>query len=299
MKRILKFLMISISIIFLPSCQNYSDGRILKKFISRFNAEEYSCAAAYVYPGDRMNVAFFAKEVKELAPNVFLKLQDYHTEGDGDNRYIKADIKWENATPALQNYFQEIGYPISSDGCQTVNLKIRETPDGEVLSFVWGIPDVLSDNLWIASIEKKDGNPIEKISIHEKPNFKSKSVGTFDHDMIVGQENDEGWMPVYQVERDGTIQTHYINKTPSMKLDRTAYFTLGIFDSMSVIVALIIIIVIIVPLFYLSSFIGSIFNGLPVAGPVIIIALILGIIYIIYQLLEKILFELFIINLPY
>lgn len=299
MNKIFKLVLGILLIFCLQSCQSYSDGRILKKFISRFNAGEYSCAAAYVYPGDRMNVAFFAKEVKELAPNAFLKLQDYHTEGDGDNRYIKADLKWENVTPDLRNYFQEIGCPVTSEGCQTVNLKIRETPDGEVISFIWGIPNVLSDNLWIASVKEKDGKPIEKVLIYGEPKTKSKSVGVLDHDIIVGQEDDNGWLPVYQVEKNGSIQTRYIHNSENIELDRTAYFTLGIFDSMSVIVALIIIIVIIVPLFYLHSFIEGIFSGLPVVGPIVIIALILGIIYIIYQLLEKILFEIFIINLPY
>lgn len=299
MKLLVKFFSVIFLLIFMISCQSYSDGRMLKKFISRFNAGEYSCSAAYVYPGDRMHIAFFAKEVKTLAPNAFIKLIDYKTEGKGDDRKIIATIKWDNTTPALLKYFNSVGHPLDSNGNQVVELKIRDTNDGETLSFVWGIPDVLSDNLWIASVEKKDDKPIKITNIYTEPSTKSKNLGEMDHDLIVGEENESGWMPVYQVNRDGEITKAYIQNSEGIKLDRTAYFTLGIFDSIGVILALVIIIVIIVPLFYLRSVIEGIFLRLPIAGPIIIIGLIFLILYVIYQLVEKILFELFIINLPY
>ena len=74
---------------------------------------------------------------------------------------------------------------------------------------------------------------------------------------------------------------------------------MGIFDSMGLILALIIIIVIAVPVYFLGSIAQSILSLNPLLGVVICIGLILGVLYVIYQLLEKILFELFIINLPY
>lgn len=297
MKFLLKFVLGICLIMVFQSCQSYSDGRMLKKFISRFNAEEYSCAAAYVYPGDRMNLAFFAKEAKTLAPSAIIKLQDYDTEGKGDERYITATLKWLNVTPALKSYFNSIGTPLDDKDCQTVKLKVRETNDGETLSFVWGVPGVLSDNLWIASVEKEDGKPIKDVDIYSQPSLESKKLGKVDHDLIAGQTDNEGWRPVYQVTQDGEVTISYI-QTDDVELDRTAYFTLGIFDSMSVIVALIIVIVIIVPLFMFHSVIESLFT-LPKVGPIVCIALILGLVCIVYQLLEKILFELFIINLPY
>lgn len=296
-KKFILFIISSLVFMGLTSCQSYSDGRMLKKFISRFNANEYSCAAAYVYPGDQMNLAFFAKEAKTLAPSSFIKLLDYKTEGKGDDRYIAATLKWHNTTPALRKYFNSIGAPLDSKDCQKVKLKVRDTNDGETLSFIWGVPGVLSDNLWIASVEEKDGKPVKSVGIYSEPSSKSKKIMEMDHDLIVGQEDDNGWMPAYQVTKDGDITTTYIKKD-DVNLDRTAYFTLGIFDSMSVIVALVVIIIIIVPLFMFHSAIESLFT-LPIYGPIICIVLLLGLIYIIYQLLEKILFELFIINLPY
>lgn len=281
------------------SCQSYSDGRMLKKFISRFNAEEYACAASYVYPGDRMNVAFFAKEVKKLAPHTFIKLEDYKTEKQDGQRFMKVKLKWENTTPALQKYFQLIGHPLDNEGSQDITLHIRDTNDGEKISFVWGIPNALSDNLWIASIKEKDGKPVASINLYKEPSSNSKIWGTMSQDMIVEQDGNSEWMQVYEVDNEGNLNTLFIHKSDSIDLDRTAYFSVGIFDSIGVILALIIIIAIIVPLYYLSSFTSSIFTQIPIVGPIICIALLLVILYVIYQLLEKILFELFIINLPY
>jgi len=65
-----------------------------------------------------------------------------------------------------------------------------------------------------------------------------------------------------------------------------------------VIIALVILIAILVPIFLLRGVIGAIFGfGMP--GVLLGIALIFLLIYTIYQLLENILFELFLINLPY
>lgn len=297
MKKLLSLvLLISLTVLF-QSCQNYSDGRMLKKFISRFNAEEYASAATYVYPGDRMNVAFFANEVKTLAPHTFIKLDDYRTEGSDDKRFIKATLKWENTTPALLEYFNNIGHPLDKNGMQVVDLQIRDTNDGETIEFPWGIPDVLPENLWLTNKGKDDKSDNRSISLYSEPSFKSEKVEETSDCLVVGQE-ENGWHPVYRVSKNGDFCVYYIPQDQNIKLDRTAFFHLGIFDSIGVILALIIIIVIIVPFFYLGSLI-QVFSNIPIGGPVGIILLICGIIYVIYQLLEQILFELFIINLPY
>ena len=285
-------------ILLLQSCQSYSDGRMLKKFISRFNAGEYASAASYVYPGDRMNVAFFANEVKTLAPHTFIKLEDYKTEKSGDSRYIKATLKWENTTPALLNYFKNINYPLGTDGKQTVNLKIRDTNDGETITFPWGIPNVLPENLWIANRESDGDSDKLPIKLYSAPSSKANTLAETDKDIIVGQEDDAGWRPAYKVTKEGEFITYYIPKDATISFDRTAFFHLGIFDSIGVIMALIIIIVIVVPFLLLRGVIESIFTG-SMYGPIIVVALVLLALFVIYQLLEQILFELFIINLPY
>ncbi len=291
-------IMALIYMMLLSSCQGYSDGRMLKKFLSRFNAEEYDCASTYVYPADRMNLAFFQLEIKKLAPHAFIELKDYKTEKEPDGRSIHAQIKWKNATPALKNYFDELGLPLDEQGLQNVVLKIKDTTDGETLSFVWGgVPGISPEDLSIASVVKENDKPLEVTYIRPEPNINSEKLGEMGHDLVVGPTRDDGFMRAYIVDKNGNISTRYIKDSKGISLDKDAFFSLGIFDSMGLIVALIIIIAIIVPIYFLGSLAQSI-TSLPLAGPVIIIGLILGIIYVVYQLLEKILFELFIINLP-
>lgn len=298
-KKTLLFLFLIVVTGLVQSCQSFSDGRMLKKFISRFNEEEYASAAAYVYPDDRMNVAFFANEVKNLAPHTFIKLEDYETKEKGENRYIVAKIKWENTTSALLNYFNNIGHPLNTNGEQTVELKIRETNDGETISFPWGIQNVLSENLSIAHKRaKEDSTNRESIQLYASPSFESTMIEATTRDLIVGKADNNGWIPAYTVTTNGDPVTCYFPYDTQIYRDNTAFFHLGIFDSIGVVLALVIIIAILAPFFLLRGVIEAIFSS-SMSGPIIVLGLVLAALYVIYQLLEQILFELFIINLPY
>ena len=52
-------------------------------------------------------------------------------------------------------------------------------------------------------------------------------------------------------------------------------------------------------IFYWAVPIFLMISAIPVGGIIIVVGCILGLLYTVYQLLEKILFEMFIINLPY
>jgi len=101
----------------------------------------------------------------------------------------------------------------------------------------------------------------------------------------------------FTIDHTCNIVQGYIKKNPALTKD-SLFFSLGIFDGLSVIIALVVLIAILVPIFLLRGVIGAIF-GFGIPGVLFGIALILFLIYAIYQLLENILFELFLINLPY
>ena len=281
----------------LQSCQGFSDSRMLKKFVSRFNAEEYGCAAAYIFPEDHLNLKFFVSQVRPVAPNLVIKIEDYATEGDGDSRVLRVKLKWINATPALREYFSEAGYPLSDSDEHELILPIRLTNDGETLTFPFGVPGVSSESLHSTSINSvKEGNSYT-VNIYSSKSKKSSKVGTMDGNTIVGEPN-EGWRPCYAVNMEGKVITNYVKESNTYETDKSAYFSLGIFDSMGLLIALILIVVICVPLFYLRGIIESIM-GSGIGGILLCIVILLGLLYTIYQLIEKILFELFIWNLPY
>ena len=114
---------------------------------------------------------------------------------------------------------------------------------------------------------------------------------------ILIEDDGKGWSRCYQVNNESKVQAGYIY-TANMSVKESAFFSLGIFDSMSLLVAMIVIVVICVPLFFLRGVVESIMNS-GCVGMSACVVLLLVLIYVIYQLIEKILFEIFIINLPY
>ena len=275
----------------LCSCSSFNNGRRLKKFVSRFNAEEYACASTYIYPDDRMQLAFFANEVKSKVPNAFIEIEDYEMKGD----CLVAKLQWKNANDFLRNYFVNIGKPLSEGDVLVDTLRIMETVDGECFSFDWGCPELNTEKLRLASISEEN---VERMNIRAGAGKGSKIIGKLEKgsDILI-EDNGEGWSKCYQVNDESKVQEGYIY-TANMSVNDSAFFSLGIFDSMSLLVAMIIIVVICVPLLIWHNIIGALFQA-GCAGMFAAVALILILLYVLYQLVEKVLFELLIINLPY
>ncbi len=283
--------MFAIVLLSLNSCSSFNDGRRLKKFVSRFNAEEYACASTYIYPDDRMQLAFFCNEVKEKVPNAFLEIEDYDVEND----YVVAKLKWKNANDFLRNYFVNIGKPLDEGDVLIDTLKIKETVDGDCFSFNWGSPELNHEKLRLASISEEN---VERMNIRAGASKGTKIIGKLEKGKDILIEDDgKGWSRCYQVNNASKVQAGYIY-TSNMSIKESAFFSLGIFDSMSLLIAMIIIVVICVPIILWKDIIGALFQS-GSGGMIVAVALLLALLYVLYQLVEKILFELFIINLPY
>lgn len=275
----------------LCSCTSLNNDRRLKKFISRFNAEEYACASTYIYPDDRMHLAFFANEVRKKVPNAFIEIEESETKDD----YVVATLKWKNANDFLRNYFANIGKPLNENDVLVDTIRVKETLDGDCFSFNWGSPDINTEKLRLASINEEN---VERMNIRAGAGKGSRIIGKLEKgDDILIEDDGKGWSRCYQVNNESKVQAGYIY-TANMSVKDSAFFSLGIFDSMSLLVALIVIVVICVPLFFLRGVVESIMNS-GCIGMSACVLLLLVLIYVIYQLIEKILFELFIINLPY
>lgn len=288
----LKFFgLLAIVLLSLCSCTSFNNDRRLKKFVSRFNAKEYACASTYIYPDDRMQLAFFANEVRKKVPNAFIEIEDSETK-DG---YLVAKLKWKNANEFLRSYFANIGKPLSETDVLIDTIRVKETLDGDCFSFDWGSPDLNTEKMKMASITEEN---VERMNIRAGAGTGSRIIGKLEKgDNILIEDDGKGWSRCYQVNNESKVQTGYIY-TANMSVKESAFFSLGIFDSMSLLVALIIIVAICVPLFFLRGVVESIMNS-GCVGMSACVLLLLCLIYVIYQLIEKVLFELFIINLPY
>lgn len=292
--RAYNFFLLAILAFVLTSCD--SDIRDLKKFESRLNAEEYSCAAVYLYDGDLPNYSFFVNEVRKENSTLMIKLKQSEKIDVDGSEAIVADFELVNASSKTINYFQNIGYAITNNSFRDT-IKIRQTAEGDKLAFNWGLKTTEENHYRLASIV---GENVQTLNIRSIPSTRGRIIGKFEkgHDILVDNLDDEkSWRHCYWVSNEGAISDGYIYAN-NLGTSDSSFFDLGLFDSMTLAVAVVILVVIVVFFVFGSSLIGMI-GGIPGIGIVIIIAAILGFIYTVYQLLEKILFELFIINLPY
>lgn len=285
---LLKLLLLLVTVVSLASCQK--DERMFKKFVSRYNAKEFDASSAYIYNGDLTQLAFFTQEVKKKEPDAFIKIEecDYNS----DTRTLDVTLRWENAGKLLTSYLKGIGHPVAPDGTMHEKIKVVETTDGDRLAFNWGLPRTDDSKLMMAGVHS-DNEEITAVNIRATPG--GDVVGVLSKgDRILADENglDDGCYPVYWVDSEGSVNKGYM-KASLLNLSSSTFFHLGILDSMGLFVVLIIAVVVLLPLFLLRALFLNPF--LAVVG----IGLLLFCLYIFYQCIEKILFELFIINLPY
>jgi len=115
--------------------------------------------------------------------------------------------------------------------------------------------------------------------------------------VIDAYSEDPEWVQCFTIDHTCKIVKGYIKKDPAI-VQNSLFFSLGIFEGLSLLIAVIILVVIAFPIIYIGSIVDALFDrGLQ--GIIICVALILGLIATIYMLLENILFELFLINLPF
>ena len=238
-----------------------------------------------------MELAFFANEVRKKAPNAFVEIE----ECEAEDEYVVATLRWKNVNDLLRNYFSHIGKPLSADGVLVDTLSVRETVDGKCFSFDWGSPELDTERLKLASISEEN---VERMNIRSGAGTGYRIIGKLEkNEDIIIEDNGNGWSRCYRVNDKGEMAPGYIY-TANMSIKDSAFFNLGIFDSMGLLVALIVIVVICVPLFLLRGVFEAVMQS-GCVGMGAAVAIVLVVLYVIYQLVEKILFELFIINLPY
>ncbi len=291
--RLFKFFAVGLTaILLLSGCKERpNDGRMVEKFISRLNAREYSCASQYIYPGDHPKLKLFA-EVMSKNPETFFKLiSKENVEVDGKPA-VKVRLESVNTTPYFRNYMESLGFA-DSNGIVEDTWKICETVDGESLSFNWAKID--GENLMLATLVDE-----ESIPVYRSRSKNSTQINTFkagDKVIVNNYPADSPWITCFKTDENCRLINGYIDRA-SVNTTSGKFFSLGIFDTLSLLVALLLFVVF-GALFYLIRLIVEALMGTGCLAWVAIPVLVLGWLYVLYQLLEKILFELFIINLPY
>ncbi|MDR1182804.1 MAG: hypothetical protein LBL13_12580 [Bacteroidales bacterium] len=265
------------------------------------NAREVNAASKYIYPADHARLYFFNEEVLKKTPNLLLTViekKDFILL-DGQEGVI-AKIKCDNISPFFLNYMQNLNM-LDKDNCISDTIFVKKTGDGDKITFSWA--KIKGENLYLASIaEEKDDIKynVSSLNIHSGKSESSSIVSklTKNKKIVIDEySEDPNWVQCFTIDNNCHIVQGFIKKNPALQ-ENSLFFSLGIFGGLSMLITVIILVIIAFPLVYVRSIV-EIFSGMPVIGIVLSIGLILGLIFTAYQLLENILFELFIINLPY
>lgn len=267
------------------------DGRMVEKFISRLNAREYACASQYIYPGDHPKLKLFA-EVMSKTPETFFKLISKENTTVGGKPAVKVRLECVNTTPYFRNYMEDLDLA-DDKGIVEDTWQICETVDGKSLGFNWAKID--GENLMLASLAEG-----ETIPVYRSQSRNSTQINTFksgDKVIIDNYPADSKWVRCFKTDENCRLVNGYIDRD-AISTSNGKFFSLNIFDTLSLLVAGVLFLVFGL-LFYLIRLIVEALMGTGCFAWILIPCLVLGWLYVLYQLLEKILFELFIINLPY
>ena len=291
---LLKGITFCLSLLCFCSCSN--DGRLVKKFIKRVNAKEVNAASKYVYPADHASLYFFNEEVLEKTPNLLLNVIEKKDVTVNGEKGVVVRIECKNVSPFFVNYMQNLNM-LDKNNCIVDTIFIKDTKDGEKITFSWG--KIRGENLYLASIDKNQQN-VSILNIYSEKSENSNILNELSKGkkiVIDAYSEDPNWARCFTIDHTCNIVQGYIKNDSALKQD-PLFFSLGIFGGLSLLIAVIILVVIAFPIIYIGSIIQALFNA-GTGGILVCVALVLGLIYVTYQLFENILFELFLINLPY
>jgi hypothetical protein len=258
------------------------------------NAREVNAASKYIYPADHPALYLFNQEVYAKSPNMVFKILERQKGFSDGQKCVFVKLECSNTTQYFRNYMTNVGLLYEGDIILDT-IFIRYTDKGKLISFDWG--KIQGESVKLAAIAD---STVRQIDIYAGAGTNYPVVGHLYKArkvVIDDYNNNPQWVKCFTVDNQCNTVEGFINRN-YLKSENFIFFNLSIFESLGVIVALVILIILGIPIFFLRSIISA-FSSLPVGGIIICVGLILGLLYVIYQLLENILFELFLINLPY
>ncbi len=284
-----KLLLLFITLLSLSSCSN--DGRMMKKFIGRTNAHEYNLASKYIYPGDHSKFYLYSKVV-ERSPNIYFKLTDKENITINEREGVIVELEFFNATDYFKNYIKRNTNFIEPNTIIDT-IMIREIDGDKYLSFNWA--NISGESLKSASISS---DSLSSMNIRSGMGSNYPVIGTVNNGesiIIDDYSENKEWVRCVSIDDHCRTVEGYIYRN-SLTAGNNEFFFLDFFGGMGLLIAVTIFFVLAIIPFFLYGLAGALL-GTPF-GILLAIALVLGWLYSIYFILENILFELFLINLP-
>ena len=275
-------------------CSCNGNEQLVQKFVKRMNAHEVNAASKYIYPADHPCLYFFNEAVYSKSKNMLFNIQEKKSSIIDGQKCVIVKLECINLSPYFRNYMNNLGL-LQENDILVDTIFIRETDKGKCLSFDWA--KIRGENLQLAAIAD---TAVTRINIRAGAGKDYPVVGKLEQEkriIIDEYSNDPEWVKCYTVDQQCNVVQGYINKS-LLKSSDSLFFSLSIFNSLGILMALIVLVIIGLPLCFLRSIVSAL-SGIPSIGILLSVGLVLGLLYSLYQLLENILFEMFLINLPY
>jgi hypothetical protein len=288
----MKFLLTPLlTLLLLTSCN--SNERRVKKFIKRLNAREINSASKYLWPEDHASLYVFNERF--LANDELTTFEIKELKSDENTEVVTATIDLLNAKEGLKSYFKSLG--LLNENKLTLTFIPRKTQDADYISVQFPTEDLmLAQNLKRSSIQS------EALNLRSGPGlgYPVEYVGEQNEDLLIDADYaNNGWRKGFIFGEDGQAQTLYFSSKLSDEKN-ISFFSLGYFGTVSIILLGLFGIIVWFLVYPLVLF-GGIFRAASEAPQMalVLFALMVGSMFFTYQLLENMIFELFMINMPY
>ncbi|GEM_PF-527543 len=286
-----KFAILPVLLILLTSCSN--NERLVKKFIVRLNAREATKASKYIYPEDEAKLYVFSKLFLEQNDVMSLDIVELNQGKDELGEFVDIKLTCNNCDDNIYQYFKHIGVLYGDTIID--RFRIRTLHDSKVINFSWKwntdkLPQVLMNAKITSDVLNVRKGPGTNYGIITKLKSGNKIV-------IDKATTNSSWLKCFLFDKNGEITRGYI-ASEFATIEDISFFKIGMFGKIGLLLGAIIgvvVVIVIIPLM-LTTIFRTAEDNWEIA--IVLFLLLAGIVALAYSIIESVLFELFLINLP-
>jgi hypothetical protein len=260
---------------------------MVKKFIKRINAREINSASKYLWPEDHASLYVFNERF--LANDKLTTFDIKEVIENGSSVTAKIDLL--NAKDGLKAYFDSLG--LLNGNTLSLTFTTRKTEEADYISiqFPW-------DDCGLPANLKRSSVQTEALNLRSGPGlgYPVQKVVKQNDDLLIDADYvNNDWRKGFAFGANGQVETLYFSSKLSDEKE-LSFFTLGFIAKTSLVIMsilgllCILVCIVLIIVGVVTSVVGVgialfIFSG--------------SFFYFTYQIIENVIFELFMINLPY
>ena len=287
-----RFAVLILILITLSGCNG--NERKVKKLFKRINAREANKASSYIYPEDQAYLYVFNHQFLIQDEIMNFEITQMENGIKDSEPFVSLKLKCNNCSDNLKKYFSKRGLTI--DDLIVDTIWIKKVNESKFLTFPWKWDTKqISKDLKLAKVTS------ETLNIRSGPGQNYSISGKLkEYDKVLFDKNTEkdSWLKCFTFDEKGNVNPGYISSN-LIQIEEISFFKIGLFGKLGLLVASIIalvVVIVVIPLMLTTIFRSAEDNW---TLGLILFGVLIGILFLTYQIIENVLFELFLINLPF